>query len=312
MLSRNHLMLRQPGLGREGGWTIIELMIVMLIMLVVLAAVSQSFLTGLFSQKLQAEQVRLQESSRFAFDLLSRSIRHAGYRNTYALLTGTSLPPGDFCNSSALGSQFASVNDPASIDPTSTTIAGSTVTIANESDVVRVRFYGEDNGQGTAADGSVIDCLGNSIRRGALVAETLYVAADPSNHNEPALFCHSTAVADNPVVVATGLPTNVALSPNPAPLIPGVESLQLLFGEDTDGDGSINRYVSPNNVSNPDNVVSVMVSMVVRTDNTVNKGLLDTPKHEFVQFGKTVTLPNDQRFRRLFTTTIAFRNFRQC
>ena len=60
--------------------------------------------------------------------------------------------------------------------------------------------------------------------------DTIYVAADPANNNEPTLFCNT----DNPAG-----PGNLAL-------IPGVETMQLLYAEDTDGDTVANRYVPAN------------------------------------------------------------------
>jgi type IV pilus assembly protein PilW len=291
---------------RMQGFTLIEMMIAMIIAMIILAVVSGSYLNGLGTQRTQSELIRVQESARFAFDLISRSLRRSGYRNTYAAYPATynyADFPREFCSTATSpGAQFFGLNDPASIDPTASNLSGSSITIANASDVLLVRGYGEDNPTGTAADGGVIDCLGNSIRRGELVEEILYIAQDTTNNNEPALFCRSSKAPTTPL-----------------PLVAGVESMQMLFGEDTDNDGVINRYVPFNSITNADNVFEVMVSIVVRSANSTK--LLDV-KHPFVfnQVGTIVTLPTatttaataDNRVRREFTTTIAFRNYRQC
>lgn len=299
-------MLPRQSMKRMQGFTLIEMVIAMIIAMIILAVVSGSYLNGLGTQRTQSELIRVQESARFAFDLISRSIRRSGFRNTYAPFPVTynyAGFPREFCSTSPTpGSQFFGLNNPASMDPTVSTLSGSSIVIANSSDVLQIKGFGEDNPTGTAADGGVIDCLGNTIRRGELVDEILYIAQDTTNNNEPALFCRSSKAPTTPL-----------------PLVAGVESMQLLFGEDTDNDGIINRYVPISDVANADNVFEVMVSIVVRSANATK--LLDV-KHPFVfnQVGTIVTLPTatttaataDNRVRREFTTTIAFRNYRQC
>lgn len=240
----------------------------------------------------------MQESARFASELMARSIRRSGYRNTWeAKPNNYSGAAQEFCATSPIGSQMAGKTGPASIDPAAANMTGATVAVANASDVIRVRGYGEDNAGGTAADGSVLDCLGNAIRRGQLVEETLYVANDNTNNGEPALYCRTSFGGGSA-----------------APLIPGVERLKMLYGEDTDGDGTINRYVDFSQLTpgtGPDNVREVMISMVVRSPDPVSRQLTTTNTH-FSQFGSTFTAPEDNRLRRVYSTTVAVRNFRQC
>lgn len=295
-------MSRVPILGgsRSSGFSLIELLIAMAIGILVLFVISQSYLSGMFVHNQQSEELRVHESARFASELLARSIRRSGYRNTWAGYPSTynySGFPQDFCATSATGSQMAGKTGPSTIDPAAASMTGATVAIANASDVIRIRGYGEDNATGTAADGSVLDCLGNSIRRGQLVEETLYVANDNTNNNEPALYCRTSFSGGSS-----------------APLVPGVERLKLLYGEDTDGDGVINRYVDFANLTpgtGPDNVREVMISMVVRSPDPVSRQLTTTNR-SFSQFESTFTAPSDNRLRRVFSTTVALRNFRQC
>ena len=298
MLSRSHMI-------REKGFTLIEVFVAMIIAMIILGVVSESYLSGLATQRLESEALRVQESGRFAMDLIARSVRRAGFRNTYS--SGPTSAQ-EFCSKTAVpGAHIAGVDDPATL---SVDIEGTAtvVNVSNSSDVLTLRGYGEDNAAGTAADGSVIDCLGNSIRRGELVEETLYVAPDATNGNEPALFCRSS--------MATG----------PQPLVAGVESMQILYGEDTDSDGVINRYVPFVDLAasgGVDNVFSVMVSIVVRSANPTMR--IVEPRFEYTHFSgtdqeKSVTLPSatttsataDKRLRRQFDSTISFRNFSQC
>jgi len=277
--------------SREKGFSLIELLVALAIGLLVTLVVMQAYLSGLGTQRAQTDLGRAQESSRFAFDLLARSLRKAGYRNPKAQVPA-------FCPGPNL--RLVASNDPSAI--TSATF-GTNATIVNNSDVILVRYYGEGI---PTQDGTMRDCLGNTIAANALVADTFFIATDTSN-NEPALFCYTS----NPAATPT------ATAPNPAPLVPGIESMQLLYGEDTDGDGAINHYV-PGSTSlnnNANNVRSVMLSMIARTASAT---AVDRSTQPINHFGTSYapssgdanifTAPADGRTRQHFTTTIALRN----
>lgn len=286
------------GRGQSSGFSLIELLIAMAIGIIVLVVISDSYVSGMFVHNRQSEELRVHESARFASELLARSIRRSGYRNTWEGKPSNSGKPQEFCATLPTGSQMAGRTAPATIDPAAANMAGTAVAVANASDVIRVRGYGEDNAAGTAADGSVLDCLGNAIRRGQLVEETLYVANDNTNNGEPALYCRTSFGGGSA-----------------APLIPGVERLKILYGEDTDDDGTINRYVDFSQLTpgtGPDNVREVMVSMIVRSPDPINRQLTPMTNNQFSQLGSTFVAPEDNRLRRVYSTSVAVRNFRQC
>jgi type IV pilus assembly protein PilW len=87
------------------------------------------------------------------------------------------------------------------------------------------------------------------------------------------------------------------------PLIEGVENMQILYGEDTDGDGSANYYVPADEIVNMDRVVAVRVSLLVRSleDNLTAEPVPYT-------YNGATTTPTDRRLRRVFTSTFAMRN----
>jgi prepilin-type N-terminal cleavage/methylation domain-containing protein len=62
-----------------GGFTLVELMVAVTIGLIILAAVSQIFVTSRLSYKLEENLARVQENGRFAMEFLSRDLRMAGY-----------------------------------------------------------------------------------------------------------------------------------------------------------------------------------------------------------------------------------------
>lgn len=308
----NPLGTRQP--SRDSGFTLIELLISMTIGLLIALVVTQAYLSSLTTQRSQTDQTRLNESARFAFDLIGKEIRRAGYRNVFAPYPSTYNPKThaqDFCATATGGPLLAAANDTSAIDPSTANFSGSTANTLNKSDVIRARFYGEDNATGTAAEGSVLDCQGNTVRRSTLVEDTLYIAADAANNNEPTLFCN----------------TSNTVNPGTVALVPGVETMQILYGEDTNNDGIINRYVPSASVTNWNNILSIRVGLVVRTPNAVSNDASASKKYNLFgaayapsdtapsgDAGSVYTSPNpgDRRVRLMFTTEFALRNYPQC
>jgi Tfp pilus assembly protein PilW len=290
-------------------------MIALAIGLLIVLVITSAYMSGIGAQRAQTDMTRLEESARFSFDLLSRAIRRSGYRDVTSAYpvafvgnraqefcattpTGAPIPQTD----PAFNGAFRATNDATTVDLG----GGVTANVVNNSDTITVRYYGQDNPAHTAADGVVLDCLGNAVRRGTLVQDTIYVAADPTNNNEPTLFCST----DNPAGAG-----NLAL-------IPGVETMQLLYAEDTDGDTVANRYVPANKLSAIDDARGILVSLVVRTPNTTGSDRsAKTMRHFGVDYdevaagdaaGGAFTGAADGRVRLQFSNFISLRNFPVC
>jgi type IV pilus assembly protein PilW len=323
----------------EKGFSLIEFMIAITISMIILLAVSIAWQSSLLTQKTQSDASRLNETVRFSIDLLSREIKQAGLINLVTKTNGTLDQP--FCSTfpanslSPYGGVIAGVNDPATIWPTDkgtdlTVATGTPVAVANLSDAIRVRYYGENTtaGQETGTGSGTeptYDCLGNPVPNATLVEDTLYVAPDPNNKGEPALWCYS----NNP----NSTPSETGAYSNGLPMVAGVESLQILYGEDTDADGIVNHYIPwqllNNGTPNSDNVLSVKISIVARSANPVSVGMPagkvyyhfgpPPPSPDaYVDPGGTLgtkfTAPADNRLRlpQPLSTEIAVRNFSHC
>jgi Tfp pilus assembly protein PilW len=256
------------------------------------------------TQRTQNDVTLLNESARFTFDLMSRELRKAGFRNTWQQ---NSAAVSEFCPTDGPlpQSAYIGVNDAASISTSSADLSGTAIAVSNSSDVLKVRFYGETS-NGTEA---ITDCHGYPVSANQLVQETLYVAPDPANSNEPTLWCHT----DNPTPAT-------AAHPGALPLVAGVESLQMLYGEDMDSDGIINRYVPWQLVSKVHKVSAVKVSAVVRGPNALALGTVQTSFTHFPGYdqaanadaGAVFTPASTNRLRKQFSTEIAIRNFGYC
>lgn len=86
-------------------------------------------------------------------------------------------------------------------------------------------------------------------------------------------------------------------------LAEGVENMQILYGEDTDNDRSVNRYVTADNVVDMNRVVSLRLSFLMATlaDNITQKPLPYT-------FNGTTVTPADRKLRQIFSTVVSLRN----
>jgi type IV pilus assembly protein PilW len=66
--------------------------------------------------------------------------------------------------------------------------------------------------------------------------------------------------------------------------------MQILYGEDTSGDGTPNYYVDADTVANMDEVVSVRITLIARTADS------------------NLSSSGDGRLRRTFSSTLVLRN----
>ncbi|MDT8385067.1 MAG: PilW family protein [Gammaproteobacteria bacterium] len=92
------------------------------------------------------------------------------------------------------------------------------------------------------------------------------------------------------------------------PLVEGVESLQILYGENTDNDPrSANRYVRPEQVANMANVVSLRIGMRFISREAVRQAA-GTNQYALLDATPFIPAANDRLLRREITTTVSLRN----
>lgn len=117
---------------------------------------------------------------------------------------------------------------------------------------------------------------------------------------------------------ANGAPALFYMETNGTPqeLVEGVDNMQILYGEDTDAAGSANsglpnRYVTAAQVTNWDNVVSVRLSLLLRSQANARNDL-DAATYILsgatAASGTTINPVDDYRLRQIYTTTIKLRN----
>ncbi len=98
-------------------------------------------------------------------------------------------------------------------------------------------------------------------------------------------------------------------------LIPGVENMQVLYGEDTDGDRNVDVFRAANSVANWDDVVAVRVGFLLRSSNEIAKKSYDTANYNIngtsidpLGNGTPAAPVDDRRLRQVLVTTVGLRN----
>ena len=279
-MKSRHILTLSKG-RRIHGFGLIELMVGIVISLLVVLAITSMFLVQKKSYSTQDDLSRLQENARAMVQGLSGAFRMAGYwdastLNTFAADAGNGFAQDQIINGT-----------------NGTGAAGVAA-----SDSFTVRFYGASNlASPPVADGSVVDCAGNSIDKDTMVTERFSIQ---DFDGVPSLACKVNAAA--------------AIQ-----LFPDVESMQILYGEDTDNDGSVNRFRPAGSV-NMVNVKSVMLSFVMRTETTNHPSAANLTFNHFGEeyapdneapaddAGSVLTVANDHRIRKQFSFSIGLRN----
>jgi len=95
---------------------------------------------------------------------------------------------------------------------------------------------------------------------------------------------------------------------NDIELIEGIDSLQILYGLDTDStpDNVANTYITANNVAGRwDRIISVRISVLA---NSITQSSNVITRDTYTLLGSDITGFNDNRARRVFNATIMLRN----
>ncbi len=319
-LSRN----KSQGFVRESGLTLIELMIALTLGLLVTMSASLLLLSSKAAYHVQDESARLQETGRFALELIALSAHQVGYENWQ---TGS----GAMVNEPHMTANIQGL-DGHTLKSNSEGIQDAMPSSFNASDVLALRFIG--SGKGNVADGTVLNCAGFAVPQPLDVERDrgwsiFYVGVDAGG--EPELRCkYRGKNAWNAEAIARG-----------------VESFQVLYGVDTDMDGIPNRFMSAKEVDRLDqslhlegaNVVERMLDKNRKTAwkrvHAIQVGLLvrsgagapsGDQSQRFDLFGESYanayadadkgssivegTLPRSElgRIRKIFRTTIHLRN----
>jgi type IV pilus assembly protein PilW len=142
---------------------------------------------------------------------------------------------------------------------------------------------------GVGAPGNATKDLGHSFGPGAEIAKmaTFVYFVDTDANGEPGLY-HKAG---------SGVPQEI---------VSGIESMQITYGLDTDGDRDIDTYVTAAGVADWARVLAVRIGLLVASIDEVPRGDIDTASYSVN--GTDIPAANDRRLRQVFVTTVALRN----
>jgi len=257
----------------QNGLSLIELMVAITIGLLLLSGVFTIFMSNKQSYRVQENMGRVQENGRFAIDLMARTLRMTGWQ-------------GDNVDEWQEGSLSVANSGVQSLTGTNNE---STVGILAGSDTITVIYQGN-------TDGFVKDCLGNDVPVGVNVQNTFRVNTTAGG------VVGATAGTVGQLECVTTNGGTVTTSA----LIDGVEGFQIQYGIDTDNNQTANSYVSADNVTDTDEVISVRITLLLMSNADRLAVVPASNTYNLLDF--SFTEPGDERLRRRFSTTINMRN----
>jgi type IV pilus assembly protein PilW len=324
----------------QAGISLVEIMIALLIGLFLMGGLIQLFISSKQTYKMQDTIGRLQENQRFAMDFLVHDMRGLGGWGCFR--EGASVQSR--LNSTGVFTQpTTSISGENNNTSTSDSILDGTDTITLRSTSALQTTDGKDVALTTALSNLTQD-LAVTANSGISVGDILFIGdCEDGNLFQATTGTAGTTVKHAALAATATLPGNssdsltkpydmnarlyrfntitytIRTGEGGQPslfqqvgngtaneLIEGVEDMQILYGEDTDADGTPNRYVPAGTLNlNMDNVESVRVSLLMRSldDNQT------TAPIPFTFNGAVVTASQtDKRIRRSVTSVISIRN----
>ena len=326
----------------QGGFTLVELMVAMLISLLLMGGVIQVFSSSSKSYRNHEGLSRIQENGRFAMEFLTRDIRMAdfwGCANTVSKVANNLDPLNGGTDwqydigSGGVGGTDGGGNAPDTITmrgavgsalgvqppfgpqassnlkvPPNNGLAQGDVIIVSDCEAADVLQLTNSNPGGT---GTLVHNTGSGETPGN------YNATNPgcpgaNAHclskvygDDAQIFRLRSAVysiATNGVTGQPGLYRD--LGAGPQELVDGIANMQVLYGEDTDADGTANYYVPAGSVADMENVVSLKISLLVQSyeDNLTDTRMMITYNNQ------PPAQAGDNRLYQVFNSTVTVRN----
>lgn len=312
-----------------GGFTLVELMVAMVLGLVVIGGALLVYMSSSSSYRAQEATAQMIENGRTAVELISRDLRMAEYwkcigwqaanlsnhlpywqRGIYSD-NGSSGAPDTLRTLQALNETVVTTTAEVELTTLDTSTTPHTVT-PNPIPVSDASGF---------SGGDII--VINDCAKGDVFPIT---GVNGNNLEHNCTTCVETYTVDSQVLRVEDVQYSIANNDRSEPalfrvvdggpaeeLLEGVEDMQIFFGEDTDGDGIANRYVTADVINEPCaaatnpgcwlRVPSVRISLLLRTvdDNVTQEA------QSYSYNGSTVTA-TDGRLRRAFTAVVALRN----
>lgn len=311
------------------GVTLVELLIALAISSILVLGIAEIFKLNKRSYQTQDDSARMQESGRFAFNMLMQDLRRTGYfggnadtgniTGTSGIIDPTNTCPNDTTWARMLKRRIIGLNDSGAAYAclSADYVQGDVIVIRYTEGAAITsfdagRFYIRSSMfEGRLFTGSVQTTASNQVAESPrtvhlLSAQAYYVGDSGRN-------CRFKDSSDNDISIpalfrevlsSTGTPTQEEIAS-------GIEDLQIQYGIDDTDDQFVNQYFNANSISNDitatpnwTQVVSVRFWVLARAE-CPTSGY--TNSKTYVMGDKTFT-PNDRFKRQIYSTTVTLRN----
>jgi type IV pilus assembly protein PilW len=320
------------------GFTLIEIMVALFISGVLFYAITKMLIQNKQVAMVQTNLDKIQNDSRFAFEVMGQDLRSSAFRgcisgsNTtnfwvnFKNVAGTANYQNSIIGvqgSSSTGTSWSPAPD-ASITALSPapSPAYDILTVRNAG--INPAFLTADMTSATSAM-TVNSTTGLTAGSYAIIsncgASSLFQVASAgsgsvtSNSATGVNFIYKAGAQIYPYntviyyVAASGTDNILYRQINggtPEPIVNGVDKFMVLYGVDTVGNYDATKYVYASGVTNPSQVVSVRIDLVLRSaDNNISAAVAGN--NTYVFNGATVA-PGDRKLRKEYYTTINLRN----
>jgi len=309
------------------GLSLVELMVAMVVGLIIIGGTASVYLASKRSYIEVERMARMTQNSRFAVQLISEALIHAGYTGelpagSIELDTSLTAVAGTDCSDTAAAYDiehhiFAAISD-ANGDAfgcvTDAQPGTGVILIKN----VRPMKLSDTDDDGAVDDPETINgtntyIMANNVRGimfdGADTAPTIVEGGDVPDGNAWVYQVQAYYVRDTGQLSRRVLAWNGgAMAFTTEDLIEGVENLSFLFGIDSNSDGNIDIYRTAANVSALEwgNIGAIQVNVLVKSD-TADPQYTDTKVYNLGGIAAIGPL-NDNFHRMVMQSTISLRN----
>lgn len=274
------------------GFSLVEVMVAMVVGLIIMSGVFALHSATRKTQVKNEEQMDLVADARFAIEMIAFDLRHSGVwggTNDYLYIECRYLDPD--CTTSSVGGETLPITASLLTNDCETgwyyDLRRAVVGVASAStqfstcissrkggtDMLAVR-YADPSPRAILEKGQVYVRSSNLGGR-VFIGDTqpfLDTNDDSDLTNNHELHAYLYYVGTYSDDSTDGLPSLRRMSLVNGPsvvdqlLIPGVVDLQVAFGEDTDNDAKIDRYIDPSKVSDWGKIYAAKIWVVMRTD----------------------------------------------
>ncbi|QFS85893.1 MULTISPECIES: PilW family protein [unclassified Marinobacter] len=327
---------------KQSGLSLIELMIAVVLGLLLIAGVINIFLGTQQTNRTQEALARVQETGRFAVEILSRQAREAGMNGCPAGSVNNLLDPNGtgYDAASMAGSEPFSFIDPDDLDGH---VRGHVLTINGAR---RLDLNLEASGNGSAGGGGQVPPINltssNGIAKGTIITVVgadgytcdLFQTGSAQNANNlqrstndnPGNLSVSQArgvysAFFGPIEVFEMASSSYYIRNNPAGIpslyvlsrgdldevVEGVYDMRLEYGIDSNGNGRVNQYVNHESMTANQWEQAATIRIHLLAYNGEEGQVLETAQTGLLFRDSLFNAP-DNRLYQVFTTTVAVRN----